>query len=56
MSTPVASVRVRQTTSTTTSSAAILVINTGYLKSTLGALKLIILVSSREYAEDDFIA
>ena len=39
-----ATFQVRQTTTTTTSRASVLVINTGYLGTRLGLLKLILLV------------
>jgi len=43
---PQATLQVRQTTTTTTSRASVLVINTGYLTSKLGILKLILLILS----------
>lgn len=41
---PTATVQVRHTTTTSTARASVLVINTGYLSSKLGILKLLILV------------
>jgi hypothetical protein len=41
---PTATVQVRQTTTTTTARASVLVINSGYLTSKLGLLKLVLLV------------
>lgn len=43
---PTATVQVRHTTTTSTSRASVLVINTGYLTSKLGLLKLLILILS----------
>lgn len=46
---PTATVQVRHTTTTSTSRASVLVINTGYLTSKLGLLKLLILVGVQEF-------
>ena len=50
---PTATVQVRHTTTTSTSRASVLVINTGYLSSKLGILKLLVLVGHRSTRKID---